>query len=85
VIPQWLGVIAILFGLIAWTGLPTWTRAIALLLSVAIMLAFLRVELTIGMRDLDARIATMEADLAAEATTRKGAPTPRSNPDTTGH
>lgn len=69
VILQWIGVLAILFALITWLGLPQWTRAIALVLSISIMVGLLRAELAIRMHDLDARIAQMEKEYAAESGT----------------
>lgn len=68
VVLQWVGVLAILLGLVAWLGLPQWARAVAFMFSISIMVGLLRVELTIRSRDLHVRIAQMEREWAAEST-----------------
>lgn len=67
VILQWIGVLAILFAMITWIGLPQWTRAIALLLSIAIMVELLRVEAAIRLRDVSARVTKMQKEYAAQS------------------
>ena len=67
VILQWIGVLAILFALIAWVGLPQWTRQITLLLSISITVALLRVEAAIHLHEADARLKKLEREFAAES------------------
>jgi protein-S-isoprenylcysteine O-methyltransferase Ste14 len=69
VVLQWVGVLAILFALVAWLELPEWTRAIALLLSIGIMVGLLRAELAIRLGDLDARVTQMEKECATQSGT----------------
>ncbi len=63
VVLQWLGVFAVLTWIIAWTGLPDWTRAIAVLISISVMVGLIRVELVIRLCDQNARLAKLEAEL----------------------